>query len=89
VNPFSTGERFTHKEAHVMTNSYRILKNAGDNRIEFGGQSYAEDKLCEAIWLVNIELRNGLPKREQIEAKRQIAQFKNLLKSLQEASVGA
>ncbi len=72
-----------------MTNSYRILKNAGDIRIDYQGQFYAEDELHEAIWLVNIELRGGLPKREQIEAKRRIAQFKNLLKSLQEASVGA
>lgn len=72
-----------------MTNSYRIQKNAGDISIEYLGQIYAEDELCEALWLVNIELRNGLPKREQIEAKRQIAQFETLLNVLREASAGA
>ena len=40
-----------------MTISYRILQTAGDNRIEFCGQIYAEDELHEAIWLVNRELR--------------------------------
>ena len=48
-----------------MTIAYRILKTAGENRIEFDGQIYAEDELHEAIWLVNMELRNGLPKRER------------------------
>ena len=72
-----------------MTNSYQIQHNAGDNRIEYLGQIYAEDELNEAIWLNNIELRAGLPKRERIEAKHQIAQFQTLLDALQEARAGA
>lgn len=72
-----------------MTNSYLIQQNAGDVRIEYQGHLYAEDELNEAIWLVNIELRNGLPKRERIEAKRQVAQFKTLLDALREARAGA
>jgi len=50
-----------------MTLSYRIFHTAGDNRIEFNGQIYAADDLHDAIWLVNRELRAGLPKRERIE----------------------
>ena len=72
-----------------MTNSYQVQHNAGDIRIEYLGQIYAEDELHEAIWLVNIELRNGLPKRERIEAKHQIAQFQTLLNALREERAGA
>jgi len=72
-----------------MTNSYQIQHNADDIRIEYLGQIYAEDELNEAIWLANIELRNGLPRRERIEAKHQIAQFQTLLDALQEARAGA
>ena len=72
-----------------MTISYRIQQNAGDICIEYQGHLYAEDELNEALWLVNIELRNGLPRRERIEAKRQIAQFKTLLAAFREASAGA
>ena len=72
-----------------MTNSYQIQHNAGDIRIEHLGQIYAEDELSEAIWLVNIELRAGLPKRERIEAEQQITQFQTLLDALQEARAGA
>ncbi len=72
-----------------MTNSYQIQQIAGDIRIDYLGQSYAEDQLIEEIWLVNIELRSGLPKRERIEAKRQIAQFERLLDGLREAGAGA
>jgi len=72
-----------------MTNSYQIQHNAGDNRIEYLGQIYAEDELNEAIWLANIELRSGLPRRERIEAKRQIMHFETLLDALREARAGA
>ncbi|MGO9545739.1 MAG: hypothetical protein ACLPPF_13220 [Rhodomicrobium sp.] len=71
-----------------MTNSYQIQQIVSDSRISYAGQSYAEDELREAIWLVTIELRNGLPKRERIEAKRQIAQFETLLAALREVSAG-
>lgn len=70
-----------------MTASYQIQHIADDNRIAFQGQFYAAEELREALWLVQIELRNGLPKREQAEAKRQIAQYKGLLAALRE--VGA
>lgn len=72
-----------------MTTAYRILNNSDELRIEFGGQTYAEDTLCEALWLVNVELRAGLPRREQIKAKQQIAQFETLLDALREAQAGA
>ncbi len=72
-----------------MTNSFQIQQIAGDIRIGYLGQSYAEDELREALWLVNMELRAGLPKRERIEAKRQIAQFETLLGALREERAGA
>ena len=65
-----------------MTTSYRILQTAGDNRIEFSGQIYAEDELCEAIWLVNMELRAGLPRRERTEAQHEIRQYQAMLDAL-------
>ena len=68
-----------------MTISYRILQTAGDNRIECCGQIYGADELHEAIWLVNMELRYGLPKKERIEAKRQIRQYNELLTALRGA----
>ena len=64
-----------------MTKAYRIQ----NNRIEFSGQSFAEDELHEAIWLVNIELRAGLPKGEQIEARQRIKQYEAMLSALRGA----
>jgi len=61
---------------------------SGD-RIEENGESYAADELHEAIWLVNIELRNGLPKQERITAKRQIARYEALLDALRKEGAGA
>ena len=52
------------------------------NRIEYRGHLYAEDELRESIWLVNIELRAGLPKRERIEAQQQIAELESRLQAL-------
>lgn len=68
-----------------MRNSSNIQKIKGVLRIEHQSQFYADDELCEAIWLVNIELRNGLPKKEQIEAKNQIAGYEKLLDTLRNA----
>jgi hypothetical protein len=68
-----------------MTTAHRILKTSGELRIESGGQFFAEDELREALWLVNIELRAGLPGREQIEAKRQIARYQALIAALRSA----
>ena len=68
-----------------MTISYRLFQTSGDHRIEFNGQTYAEDQLHEEIWLVNRELRAGLPKREQIEAQNQIAQYEAMLNALRRA----
>lgn len=65
-----------------MTNSHQIQKLGGVLRVEHQGHFYAEDELREAIWLVNMELRNGLPRREQVEANRQIMQYEKLLKVL-------
>ena len=45
-----------------MTAAHRILNNSGERRIECGGEVFAEDDLCEALWLVNIELRRRLAK---------------------------
>ena len=67
-----------------MTISHQIPHTADDIRIEFRGQFYAEDELREELWLVNIELRNGLPKREQTEAKRQIAGIEKALNILRD-----
>lgn len=53
-----------------------------DNRVEYRGHFYAEDELRESIWLVNMELRNGLPRRERIEAKRQVAEMEAALEAL-------
>ncbi len=55
------------------------------NRIEYRGQTYTEDELHEAIWLHNMELRAGLPRRERIEAKREIAELEELLAALRGA----
>jgi hypothetical protein len=52
------------------------------NRIEYRGHLYAEDELRESIRLVNIELRAGLPKRERIEAQRQIVEMESCLRAL-------
>jgi hypothetical protein len=69
-----------------MTHSYRILRNSGDLRIASEGEIFAEDELCEAIWLVNKELRSlGLTLLERIEAERQIARYGELLAALREA----
>ena len=68
-----------------MTAAHRILNNSGERRIELGGRIFAEDELCEALWLVNIELRAGLPRRERIEARRQIARYEALLSALRSA----
>ena len=59
------------------------------DRIEENGESYAADELHEAIWLVNIELRKGLPKQERITAKRQIARYEALLDALRKEGAGA
>lgn len=56
--------------------------SAHDIRAQYSGHFYAEDELRESIWLVNMELRNGLPRRERIEAKRQIAEMEAALKAL-------
>ena len=72
-----------------MTISYRIFQTNGNNRIEFSGLLYAEDDLHEAIWLVNRELRAGLPKRERIEAQHQITQYETLLDALRNAGAAS
>ena len=61
---------------------------SGD-RIEESGESYAADELHEVLWLVSIELRNGLPKRERIIAQRQIARYEALLDALRQEDAGA
>jgi len=68
-----------------MTISYRLLQTAGYTRIERGGQIYTEDQLHEDIWLLNMEIRAGLPKRERIEAHHQIAQYEAMLDALRRA----
>jgi hypothetical protein len=68
-----------------MTIQHQIQRIEDLNRIEHGGRFYAEDELCEALWLVNIELRAGLPKRERMNANRQVAQFEELLSTLRSA----
>jgi hypothetical protein len=68
-----------------MTISYRILPSAPFNRIEFNGQTYAEDQLHEEVWLVKRELRAGLPKRERVQAQNQIAHYEAMLDALRRA----
>ncbi|WP_156518951.1 hypothetical protein [Thalassospira indica] len=51
-------------------------------RIAYQGHFYSEDELREALWLVQIELRNGLPEEEKREAEQQILELNGLLKSL-------
>ncbi len=70
-----------------MTLSYRIFQTNADNRIQFNGEIYAEDELHEAIWLIKMELRAGLPKRERIEAQQQITQYEAMLDALRSAGV--
>ena len=71
-----------------MTISYRIIQVAEFNRIESHGQTYTEEELHEEIWLVNMEIRGCyLSKREQIEAKRQIRQYNELLTALRGAGL--
>ena len=64
--------------------SIRII-SAHDIRVEYRGQFHAEDELRESIWLVNMELRNGLPRRERIEARQEIAEMETALKALLDA----
>ncbi|MDD4616375.1 MAG: hypothetical protein PHW76_04560 [Alphaproteobacteria bacterium] len=65
-----------------MNTSHQIQNIEGVLRIDYQGYFYAEDELREAIWLANIELRNGLPKGERIEAECQIVQYERLLNAL-------
>lgn len=65
------------------------LDHAQDICIAYRGHLTAEDELREEIWLVTIELRNGLPKRERIDAERQIAQCETLLDRLRKRRAGA
>ena len=65
--------------------SIRII-SAHDIRVEYRGQFHAEDELRESIWLVNMELRNGLPRRERIEARQEIAEMETALKALLDAA---
>ncbi|MCK2167188.1 hypothetical protein [Thalassospira xiamenensis] len=51
-------------------------------RIAYQGHFYSEDELREALCLVQIELRNGLPEDEKREAEEQITELNGLLKSL-------
>ncbi|OHV80372.1 hypothetical protein [Ensifer sp. LCM 4579] len=62
--------------------STQIISTNDIIRVEFCGQFYAEDELREAIWLTNIELRNGLPKRERVAAQQQIAGMTIALEAL-------
>ena len=49
-----------------------------------------EDELGEEIWLINMELRGAkLTKRERIEARRQIAEYHELLSNIRRRSAGA
>jgi hypothetical protein len=68
-----------------MTVSYRILRNDKGLRIVSNGETFAEDELHEAIWLVNREISAGLPRKERIEAQRQIARYNELLAALRSA----
>lgn len=65
--------------------SIRII-SAHDIRVEYRGQFHAEDELRESIWLVNMELRSGLPRRERIEARQEIAEMETALKALLDAA---
>ncbi|PJR10241.1 hypothetical protein [Sinorhizobium meliloti] len=65
--------------------STQIISTNDIIRVEFCGHLYAADELREAIWLTNIELRNGLPKRERLEAQQQIAGMELALQALTEA----
>ena len=65
--------------------SIRIISNH-DIRVEYRGQFHAEDELRESIWLVNMELRSGLPRRERIEARQEIAEMETALKALLDAA---
>ena len=65
--------------------SIRII-STHDIRVEYRGQFQAEDELRESIWLVNMELRNGLPRRERIEARQEIAEMEAALKALLDAA---
>ena len=65
-----------------------LMHTRGRSRQMYDQASYhdviaeVQDELRESIWLVNMELRNGLPRRERIEAKRQIAEMEAALKAL-------
>ena len=65
--------------------SIRII-SAHDIRVEYRGQFHAEDELRESIWLVNMELRSGLPRRERIEARQEIAEMETALRALLDAA---
>ena len=69
-----------------MTISYRIINANHDTRIEFCGQIYGLEDLCEAIWLINMELRGAyLSKRERTKAHHQITQYEAMLDALRSA----
>ena len=65
-----------------MTLSYRVINNGDFPHIECDGGIHHEDELIESIWLVQKELRHGLPKREQRDARRQIAHLQAMLDAL-------
>jgi hypothetical protein len=69
-----------------MTISYRIINANHDPRIECRRQIYGLEDLCEAIWLINMELRGAyLSKRERTEAHHQVTQYQAMLDALRSA----
>ena len=78
-------QRTTPGLLHPMPTAFILSRNGSDNIVAYCDCEYAEEDLCEALWLVNMELRAGLPRRERIEARRQIAHYESLLSALRSA----
>ena len=65
------------------------IKHTGPGIENEGKARLTEDELGEEIWLINMELRGAkLTKRERIEARRQIAEYNELLSNIRGRSAG-
>ena len=69
----------------TITIPLNLLQISPLNARKIPPRATEQTELRESIWLVNMELRNGLPRRERIEARQEIAEMETALKALLDA----